>query len=89
MSISDPDNPYRYLELRGWVGRIDPDPTATFFRKIANATAGDTPPPDAPRAGEAPHDRPRLGSHRGAPPQGLASTSRTSLGYLKHGKRTA
>jgi PPOX class probable F420-dependent enzyme len=35
MSVSDPDDPYRYLELHGWVIRVDPDPTATFFRKIA------------------------------------------------------
>jgi PPOX class probable F420-dependent enzyme len=28
MSISDPDNPYRYLEVRGDVERIEPDPAA-------------------------------------------------------------
>ena len=27
MSISDPDNPYRYLEIRGVVEEIVPDPT--------------------------------------------------------------
>jgi PPOX class probable F420-dependent enzyme len=32
MSVSDPDDPYRYLELRGEVVGIEPDPTATFFR---------------------------------------------------------
>jgi PPOX class probable F420-dependent enzyme len=36
MSISDPDNPYRYLEVRGDVERIEPDPAASFFRRIAN-----------------------------------------------------
>jgi hypothetical protein len=56
MSVSDPDDPYRYLELRGEVVRIEPDPTATFFRRIAKRDSGDTPPPDAPPQGEAPHD---------------------------------
>jgi PPOX class probable F420-dependent enzyme len=58
MSVSDPDDPYRYLELRGEVVRVEPDPTATFFRRIAKRYSGDTPPPDAPPQGEAPHDAP-------------------------------
>ena len=58
MSVSDPDDPYRYLELRGEVVRLEPDPTATFFRRIANRYSGDEPHPDAPLAGEAPHDAP-------------------------------
>jgi PPOX class probable F420-dependent enzyme len=56
MSVSD--DPYRYLELRGEVVRVEPDPTATFFRRIAKRYSGNTPPPDAPPAGEAPHDAP-------------------------------
>jgi PPOX class probable F420-dependent enzyme len=44
MSVSDPDDPYRYLELRGDVVPIKPDPTATFFRKIAKRYSRDTPP---------------------------------------------
>ena len=56
MSISDPDNPYRYLEVRGDVERIEPDPAASFFRRIANRYSGDEPPPDAPPRGEAPPD---------------------------------
>jgi len=48
MSISDPDNPYRYLEVRGDVERIEPDPAASFFRRIADRYSGDEPPPDAP-----------------------------------------
>src|SRR6266481_4370539 len=58
MSISDPDNPYRYLEVRGDVERIEPDPAASFFRRIANRYSGDEPPPDAPPPGEAPSDAP-------------------------------
>ena len=45
MSISDPDNPYRYLEVRGDVERIEPDPAVKR-------------PPDAPPRGEAPSDAP-------------------------------
>jgi PPOX class probable F420-dependent enzyme len=58
ISISDPDNPYRYLEVRGDVERIEPDPAASFFRRIANRYSGDEPPPDAPPRGEAPTDAP-------------------------------
>lgn len=31
MSIADPDNPYRYLEVRGVVDEIVPDPDAEFY----------------------------------------------------------
>ena len=58
LSIMDPDNPYRYLEVRGDVERIEPDPAASFFRRIANRYSGDEPPPDAPPRGEAPSDAP-------------------------------
>lgn len=34
-SINDPQQPYRYLELRGVVERVDPDPTAKFFDRLA------------------------------------------------------
>jgi PPOX class probable F420-dependent enzyme len=67
MSISDPDNPYRYLEVRGDVERIEPDTAASFFRRLANRYNGDEPPPDAPPAGGGSPRRPGLGGHRGAP----------------------
>jgi PPOX class probable F420-dependent enzyme len=35
ISINDPDRPYRYLELRGRVTTIEPDPTAAFFAELA------------------------------------------------------
>jgi len=35
MSVTDPDRPYRYLEVRGVVERIDPDPQGAFFDVLA------------------------------------------------------
>jgi len=56
MSISDTDNPYRYLEVRGDVERIEPDRGASFFRRLAKRYSADEPPPDAPPRDEAPAD---------------------------------
>lgn len=49
VSINDPDQPYRYLEVRGRVVRIEPDPGAAFFAHLADrySLALDGPPPDA------------------------------------------
>lgn len=35
LSIVDPQNPYRYLEIRGRVVRIDPDPDNAFINSMA------------------------------------------------------
>ncbi|MFE9409101.1 PPOX class F420-dependent oxidoreductase [Streptomyces sp. NPDC006704] len=35
LSVNDPDQPYRYLEVRGTVERIEPDPTGAFFDLLA------------------------------------------------------
>ncbi|MCC6314461.1 MAG: PPOX class F420-dependent oxidoreductase [Thermomicrobiales bacterium] len=35
LSIVDPENPYRYLEVRGAVERIEPDPDKTFINTMA------------------------------------------------------
>ena len=35
VSIIDPENPYRYLEVRGTVERIDEDPDAAFIDSMA------------------------------------------------------
>lgn len=35
ISVVDPDEPYRYLEVRGTVVRIEPDPTGAFFDTLA------------------------------------------------------
>jgi PPOX class probable F420-dependent enzyme len=53
MSISGPDNPYRYLEVRGDVERIEPDRAASFFLRLKDRYSGDAPPPDAPPPREA------------------------------------
>ncbi|MEU8894229.1 PPOX class F420-dependent oxidoreductase [Nocardia sp. NPDC048505] len=34
-SVNDPDQPYRYLEIRGVVERVDPDPAGEFFDVLA------------------------------------------------------
>jgi PPOX class probable F420-dependent enzyme len=51
VSIADPDNPYRYLEVRGEVDDIQPDPTGAYYMHLANrydAPWGNRPPPDSP-----------------------------------------
>jgi PPOX class probable F420-dependent enzyme len=35
LSINDPEQPYRYLEVRGVVERTDPDPEGEFFAVLA------------------------------------------------------
>jgi PPOX class probable F420-dependent enzyme len=49
VSINDPDRPYRYLEIRGTVTAIEPDPQADFFLTLAEryALPMDGPPGDA------------------------------------------
>ena len=94
MSISDPDNPYRYLEVRGEVERIEPDRAARFFRRIANRYSGRadrwtaTPWPSFPRpprssgdllsADRQPLQRRRTSSRRAA--TGRGPLRRTGLG---------
>ncbi|MFT4200271.1 PPOX class F420-dependent oxidoreductase [Gordonia sp. (in: high G+C Gram-positive bacteria)] len=48
-SVNDPEQPYRYLEVRGVVERIDPDPAAAFFTELAEryGLPLDGPPGDA------------------------------------------
>ncbi len=49
LSVNDPDQPYRYLEVRGLVDRIEPDQGCEFFTGLA-ARYGmtyDSPKPDA------------------------------------------
>ena len=49
MSISDPNNPYRYLEVRGVVEEIVPDPTGAFYLHLNDRYSGPLtePPADA------------------------------------------
>jgi len=35
LSLVDPGNPFRYLEVRGTVERVDPDPDKDFINKMA------------------------------------------------------
>ncbi|GAA4974628.1 PPOX class F420-dependent oxidoreductase [Actinoplanes utahensis] len=36
LSINDPERPYRYLEVRGRVERIEPDTEGVFFASLAD-----------------------------------------------------
>ncbi len=49
LSVVDPDQPYRYLEVRGTVTSIEPDPGGAFFDVLAEryGLAMDGPVPDA------------------------------------------
>ncbi len=40
LSATDPENPYRYLEVRGTVVRIDDDPDNTFINAMAKKYMG-------------------------------------------------
>ncbi len=40
LSIVDPQNPYRYLEVRGKVARFDPDPNKAFIDAMAKKYLG-------------------------------------------------
>ncbi|MGB5756257.1 MAG: PPOX class F420-dependent oxidoreductase [Acidimicrobiales bacterium] len=40
LSATDPDNPYRYLEIRGTVVRIDEDPDNAFINSMAKKYMG-------------------------------------------------
>lgn len=46
-SIIDPEQPLHYLEVRGTVERIDPDPTGAFYVELARRYG--LPDPTAPR----------------------------------------
>lgn len=40
LSIVDPTNPFRYLEIRGEVIRFEPDPDSTFVNSLAKKYLG-------------------------------------------------
>jgi PPOX class probable F420-dependent enzyme len=48
LSVSDPDNPYRYLEVRGILEEVVPDPTGAFYLQLNDRYSGplSEPPPD-------------------------------------------
>jgi PPOX class probable F420-dependent enzyme len=41
LSVTDPDNPYRYLEIRGRVESIDEDPDNRFINSMAKKYLGE------------------------------------------------
>lgn len=49
VSVNDPEQPYRYLEVRGVVERVEPDPEGVFFTQLATRYGMDFggPPADA------------------------------------------
>lgn len=51
VSVNDPERPYRYLEVRGVVERVEPDPSGEFFDVLARRydLPYDAPVGDAPR----------------------------------------
>jgi PPOX class probable F420-dependent enzyme len=42
LSIADPDDPYRYLQLRGDVERVEADPTGAFYQRLQQRYRGKT-----------------------------------------------
>ena len=50
MSVIDPDNPYRYLEVRGVVEEIVPDPTGAFYLELNDRYDGHLTEPPADKA---------------------------------------
>lgn len=49
LSISDPENPYDFIELRGALVEVVPDPTGAFYVRLGRryGNAGQQPPPDS------------------------------------------
>ena len=49
LSIIDPDNEFRYLELRGNLVGVEPDPTGAFYVRLGRryGNAEQQPPPDS------------------------------------------
>src|ERR1700752_3506776 len=50
MSIIDPDNPFRYLEVRGVVEAVAPDPTGAFYLQLNDRYSGPLTEPPADKA---------------------------------------
>jgi len=50
LSIMDPDNPFRYLEVAGRLVEVIPDPEGAFYVRLQNryGNPSQTPPKDSP-----------------------------------------
>lgn len=48
-TVTDPDNPYRYLEVRGTLDSVEPDPTGSMYVTLGQryGNADQAPPPDS------------------------------------------
>lgn len=46
LSVADPDNPYRYLEIRGVVDRVEDDPDRVFIDHLSERYLDQRPYPD-------------------------------------------
>jgi PPOX class probable F420-dependent enzyme len=42
LSVTDPDNQYRYIQIRGVVDRVEADPTGTFYQSLQQRYRGHT-----------------------------------------------
>lgn len=45
LSVVDPDRPYRYLEVRGVLEEVEPDPEGKFYVELSNRYGADGKPP--------------------------------------------
>ncbi len=50
LSVTDPEQPSRYLEVRGLVERVEPDPTGAFFVELATRYGSESPKAPADKA---------------------------------------
>ncbi len=50
LSVMDPENPFRYLEVRGRLVEVVPDPEGSFYVRLQNryGNPSQTPPADSP-----------------------------------------
>ena len=42
LSITDPDDQYRYIQLRGTLEHVEPDPTGAFYQSLQQRYRGYT-----------------------------------------------
>jgi len=42
LSITDPDNQYRYIQIRGVIDHVEPDPTGAFYQSLQQRYRGTT-----------------------------------------------
>jgi PPOX class probable F420-dependent enzyme len=49
LSVIDPEDPFRYIEVRGTLVAVEPDPTGAFYVVLGKryGNAEQTPPPDS------------------------------------------